>query len=236
MKLAQMGISAITFDLDDTLWPCAPVISSAERVFYRWFEEHCPVIAKAHSAAEIQQMRHALVHSQPELANDVTESRRRATRELLLRYQQDPALAEQALDAFWQERQKVECYAEVSDALQELSFHYRLGTLTNGNADLEAIGLDHLFDSTLYATLALPAKPAADMFERAAQELGVAPERILHVGDNAITDIGGARDAGCRTAWINRSDLVYPQDMPPADINITSLDELVALAPPLPGA
>ncbi|MEM7259627.1 MAG: HAD family hydrolase, partial [Pseudomonadota bacterium] len=146
-----------------------------------------------------------------------------------------PVLADEALRLFIEARQQVEFFPDVIDALQGLSFHYRLGALTNGNADLGAIGVGHLFDSALYATLRLPAKPAPDMFLLAASELGVATDRILHVGDNADTDIGGARAVGCKTAWINRFDESYPEDKPRADIDIKTLDDLIALAPPLPG-
>ncbi len=234
MNLTRMGITAITFDLDDTLWPCAPVISGAERVYYQWFVDNHPVIADAHSMDALRDMRRELLSEQPELVNDVTEWRLRATRALLQQHAVDPAHAEDAFDVFIKARQNVEFYPEVLSGLQELSFHYRLGSLTNGNADLEAIGVNHLFDTALYATLDLPAKPAPDMFMRAADELGVQPERILHVGDNAHTDITGAREAGCSTAWIRRGDEVYPEGVPRADIEISSLDDLIALAPDIP--
>jgi len=235
MNLSELGISAITFDLDDTLWPCDQVITAAEQVFYQWLKTHCPEITEAHTTESLRNKRRAVLDAQPELINDVTEWRRRGLNELLAEYKLDPSLADEALRVFIEARQRVEFFPEVMDALQSLSFHYRLGALTNGNANLEAIGVGHLFDSALYATLALPAKPAPDMFELAAQELGVSTDRILHVGDNADTDIRGAREAGCKTVWINRYGDTYPADMPRADIDIVDLNELVALAPPVPG-
>ena len=234
MNLTQMGIAAITFDLDDTLWACDPVINQAEHVYYQWLREHCPAACEMYTMDQLRERRRELLRSAPELSNDVSEWRLRATRELLEEFDTDPLLANDAFDSFLSARQQVEFYPDVLDALQELSFHYRLGSLTNGNADLKRIGVDHLFDSALYATLDLPAKPAPDMYKKACQELGVSPESILHVGDNAITDIEGARKAGCRTAWINRGALIYPDNIAPADINITTLDDLVALAPVIP--
>ena len=62
------------------------------------------------------------------------------------------------------------------------------------------------------------------------------PDRILHVGDNAETDVKGARSAGYKTAWINRYNDVYPADKPKADIEINSLDDLVAMTPPIHGS
>lgn len=234
MNLSQMGIAAITFDLDDTLWPCGPVIRQAESVYYDWLTVHCPAAVSACDERELRHKRLQLRERFPELQDDVSEWRIRATRELLEEFGTDQGLAEAAFEVFLDARQQVEFYSDVMPGLQDLSFHYRMGALTNGNADLQRIGVDHLFDTALYATLQLPAKPAPDMFLRACTELGVSPESVLHVGDNAYTDVEGARSVGCRTAWINRGTLVFPDDLEPADLNITSLSELVALAPDIP--
>ena len=231
MNLLEHGIKAITFDLDDTLWPCDAVIRHAEQAYLNWFDEHYPVVTRNHDMASLRERRRALLQEFPELANDVTEWRLLGTRQLLEEYGIDSAEAERAMDTFLHARQAVDFYDDVMDGLQDLSLHFRLGALTNGNADLERIGAGHLFDSVQYATLALPAKPAPDMFLKAFDELGVQPESVLHVGDNPVTDIEGARRLGCKTAWINRGTLVYPADAEPADINIATLHDLVRLLP-----
>ena len=231
MNLVEQGIKAITFDLDDTLWPCDTVIRHAEQAYHAWFQQHYPVVTQSNDMAGLREKRRALLQEFPELVNDVTEWRLLGTRRLLEEHGFDGSAAAQAMDVFLHARQAVEFYDDVMDGLQDLSLHFRLGALTNGNADLERIGAGHLFDSVQYATLQLPAKPAPDMFLKAFAELGVQPESVLHVGDNPITDIEGARKLGCKTAWIDRGTLVYPQDAEPADINITSLYDLVALAP-----
>jgi len=41
--------------------------------------------------------------------------------------------------------------------------------------------------------------------------LGVAPGEILHVGDDPVLDVAGAREAGLRTAWINRERVAWPE-------------------------
>ena len=42
-----MKISAITLDLDDTLWPIAPVMERADLALQQWFEQNCPEVAAA---------------------------------------------------------------------------------------------------------------------------------------------------------------------------------------------
>lgn len=231
MNLIDQGIAAITFDLDDTLWPCDTVISYAEQAYLSWFEEHYPVVTRSNDMSSLRDKRRALLQEFPELVNDVTQWRLLGTRRLLEEHGIDPSFAEQAMETFLHARQAVEFYDDVMGGLQDLSLHFRLGALTNGNADLERIGASHLFDSVQYATLELPAKPAPDMFLKAFEELGVQPEAVLHVGDNPVTDIQGARNLGCKTAWIDRGTLEYPTEAEPADLNITSLHDLVKLLP-----
>ncbi len=231
IDLQSMGITAITFDLDDTLWPCAPVITAAEQTYYDWISQRFPQLADKHSLSDIIDLRRSMLALRPELKNDVTVLRQIATAELLEPYGATEADVNEAVRVCVEARQKVTFYDEVLTALQELSFHYRLGSITNGNADLSAIGVTHIFDIELAATLQLPAKPAPDMFIAAFEALGVSSERVLHVGDHPFNDVTAAKELGCRTAWITRYDDTYPDDLEPADLNITDLNALVQLAP-----
>jgi HAD superfamily hydrolase (TIGR01549 family) len=47
-------------------------------------------------------------------------------------------------------------------------------------------------------------KPHRSIFELLSARMGVAPERILYVGDSLLADVTGSRNAGMRAAWINR--------------------------------
>ena len=235
ISLAELGIVAITFDLDDTLWPCAPVIQAAEQVYFDWIDKRFPEITSQYSLADMIAMRRSILDSEPLLKNDVTELRRRATVALMQPFGASEEDMAEAMRVCIDARQQITFYDEVLTALQQLSFHYRLGSITNGNASLEAIGVGHLFDVELAATMELPAKPAADMFLSACKVLGTQPERVLHVGDHPQNDVAAARMVGCKTAWINRTDEIYPEDAVPADLSIVNLNELVKLAPPIPG-
>ncbi len=229
-QLSELGITAITFDLDDTLWPCAPVIAAAERVYYEWIEKHYPKVAQRYDLHDMTTMRRQLLADEPELMNDVTELRRRATVDLLQPQGAGDAEINEVMRVCIEARQLVSLYDEVESALQQLTFSYRLGSITNGNADLQSIGIGHLFDVELASTMTLPAKPDPAMFEKAFAALGVSAERVLHVGDHPENDVLAAKNAGCKTAWINRDQMIYPEGVPAADINIVNLNELVALA------
>ena len=221
------GIKAITFDLDDTLWPCAPAVAGAERAYLEWIERHYPTVLKQHDSAQILSLRRSLLATEPDLINDVTELRKRATQDLLIPFGASESDISECLRVCIAERQKVSLYDDVPDALEQLASSYRLGSITNGNADLGVVGILHHFDIELAATMALPAKPSPDMFNRACEALEVVPECVLHVGDNPQTDVAAAWEMGMRTAWMNRSDEEYPTDVAEPDVVIKDMNELL---------
>jgi FMN phosphatase YigB (HAD superfamily) len=67
---------AILFDLDDTLWPIAPVILQAEESVYAWLREHAPRVAERFSIDSLRQARLALLARQPEFHLDLGKLRR----------------------------------------------------------------------------------------------------------------------------------------------------------------
>jgi HAD superfamily hydrolase (TIGR01509 family) len=47
-------------------------------------------------------------------------------------------------------------------------------------------------------------KPRPEIFEAAAEALGLSPREILHVGDSLEADVAGAASIGMRTVWLTR--------------------------------
>jgi 2-haloacid dehalogenase len=60
------------------------------------------------------------------------------------------------------------------------------------------------FDDRVTAEDCRAYKPSDTVFEQALEHIGVPPERILHVAFGFKYDIGPAKRAGMRTAWVNR--------------------------------
>jgi putative hydrolase of the HAD superfamily len=83
-----------------------------------------------------------------------------------------------------------------------------------------------LFHGVVTAVDAGAAKPAMPIFEVAIDTAGVAAHEILHVGDHPETDIHGARQAGLRTAWINRNGDDWPEQIDAPDAIVTTMTEL----------
>lgn len=222
-----MAIDLITFDLDDTLWPCMPVIRAAEHSLYDWLGRHAPGIVAQHDIDSLRSHRLDLARRRPALAHDVTALRQVQLQLLMDEHGHAPELAVRAAAHFRAERNRVEPYPDVPDALTRLGRRYRLVSLTNGNAQLEHTPLAGCFDHSLDAGQVGAAKPDPTMFIAACDWAGVSPQRSLHVGDDPLRDIAAARALGMQTAWINRDGADWPVDQPPADL---TFDSLVGLA------
>lgn len=195
---------ALLFDLDDTLWPIGPVIAAAEESWHAWLAEHAPRVAQAFSVAELRVRRMALLERRPELIADLYQLRREALAEVFAELGEDPAHIEGSMRHFAVQRNLVVPYADVLPALPLLQGMLRLGVITNGNADLEVIGMDHHFEYALSSSRFGRAKPDPAIFHAACAAMGVAPQDAVYVGDDLRLDVQGAQAAGLRAVWMNR--------------------------------
>jgi len=84
----------------------------------------------------------------------------------------------------------------------------RLGIISNWDERLRPLlarlELKQFFDSQIISCEVGATKPAAQLFQRAAAELGLRPGELLHVGDHHEFDVLGARGAGVHGLQIER--------------------------------
>lgn len=223
-------IRAISLDLDDTLWPIWPVIQRAENALTHWLNDHAPMtsalFANPHARHEI---REHVIKTHPDLVHDLKAIRLEAIRLALYRAGEDPLMAERAFEVFFAERQRVVFYADALPALAWLAQRYPLVSLSNGNADLARVGLSGYFKAAVCAAECGFGKPDVRIFHIAADALGVAPEEVLHVGDDASTDVLGGLAAGMQTVWVNRSEELWPYDTVHPHDTVSQLNELCDL-------
>lgn len=223
-----MAIHLVTFDLDDTLWECQSVISAAEQVFYRWLDQNYPRVTKRLSPEALIHHRRNYFKQWPELSHDVTSMRKRWLGLLAGEFDYPHDLVDPAFQIFWEHRNAVTLFDDASDLLPELKQRYTVGAITNGNADVHYIGVGHLFDFVVNAADAGAAKPSPVIFNRALEHAGISADYAVHVGDDPITDVRGANEAGMRTVWFNPEGAPWPSGRRP-DAEIASLPELSAV-------
>ena len=219
-------IKAITLDLDDTLWPVWPTIARAEVVLQDWLVLHAPQTALLCENAELKKSIRAEVNQRHlDKAHDLSFLRREAIRESLLRAGDAPHLAEDAFDVFFAARQDVTLYDGVQDALARLAARYPLVGLSNGNADVFRTAAGPYFKTAVSAREFGVAKPDVRIFHAAAAELNLPAEAVLHLGDDATTDVWGAMNAGMQTAWVNTQGHAWPHPLA-QPLTVTHLADL----------
>jgi len=143
-------IKAISLDLDDTLWPIWPTIEKAEKMLHNWLVEYAPMAAALFSSpSALREIRDYMAANRPELKNDLSAVRRESIRLALYRAGENPLLAEQAFEVFFAERQRVTLYDDAHSSLQFLAARFPLVSLSNGNADLERVGIAPSFRAAI---------------------------------------------------------------------------------------
>jgi putative hydrolase of the HAD superfamily len=222
-------IKAISLDLDDTLWPIWPTIERAEKVLHEWLVANAPMAAALFSSPPaLREIRDHVATNRPELKHDLSSVRRESIRLALYRAGENPLLAEPAFDAFFAERHHVTLFEDARPALEFLSARLPLVSVTNGNADLERVGVSSYFRAGISAREFGVGKPDSRIFHAAAGALNLTPHELLHVGDDATLDVLGALNAGMQAAWVNRAGHLWPHETH-ADVTVTHLLELCEL-------
>jgi putative hydrolase of the HAD superfamily len=220
------GIRTITLDLDDTLWEIAPVIRRAEHRLRAWLAEHYPRIVELHQPEDIMELRAQVLVEYADRAHDLTFVRCQVLARMGVAAGYGDAFVEEAFAVFDEERNTLELFPEVRVALEPLASRYTIVAVTNGNARLDRIGIDDLFDAFVSARSAGAAKPARPIFDAAVEVGGASAHETLHVGDHPEFDVDGARSAGLRAVWVNRNGAEWPGSLPSPDGIVRDLEEL----------
>jgi putative hydrolase of the HAD superfamily len=103
-------------------------------------------------------------------------------------------------------------YEETYRVLDRLKPQYQLLLLTNGSPQLQNTKLEitpeiaPYFDHIVISGAFGKGKPDPEIFHHALSKFGLTADEVLMVGDNLLTDIIGAEQAGIRSVWINREE------------------------------
>ena len=227
------GIRLITFDLDNTLWPVDEVIRRAEQRCVHWITENHPDLGI--TAARIRAIRDHLLGTREPYRHNFSALRRDAIRQAFREAgysdADTTAPAEEAFQVFMEARNEVVFFPGALEVLEALADTYALGALSNGNADLDRIGIGELFAFHHSAESVGRRKPEPDMFHAALKSARVAPEKALHVGDHPVEDVDAARRHGFHAIWANLLNADWPAELEEHPHRIHNLHELTELLP-----
>ncbi|WP_034295351.1 HAD family hydrolase [Herbaspirillum sp. RV1423] len=218
-------IHAVLFDLDDTLWAVEPVLRQAETRLYDWLGRHAPGVVRRETIDSLRARRQTLAQTDPTYKINLWALRHAALTAVLAEHGEDPALADPAMEVFTIGRNAVTPFDDVVPALLQLKPRLKLGTVSNGFADLGRIGLAEHFEISIAAHQFGAAKPDPAIFHAACAALNVLPEQTVYVGDDLMLDVLGAQQAGLRAVWMNRFKRELPDHVRP-DAVCADLSEL----------
>ena len=85
-----------------------------------------------------------------------------------------------------------------------------MGVLTNGNADIKRLGIDHYFSFSFSAEELNDSKPSATHFKKAMEHTSEKAAAICHIGDHTECDVEGALNVGCKAIWYNELNNEWP--------------------------
>ncbi|BGI50867.1 MAG: 5-amino-6-(5-phospho-D-ribitylamino)uracil phosphatase YigB [Arsenophonus endosymbiont of Ceratovacuna japonica] len=228
------SISAITFDLDDTLYNNKPVIDKTEQnllSFIRYYDNRFNNL----QLNDLKNYQKLIINKYPEIYHNVTQWRWLAMKTLLDHYGYNQTKSSDGANAimnnFYYWRSQIIVPKLTHQILSILYKKIPLAVITNGNANPYACGLGNYFQFILKAGTDGRAKPYTDMFYLAAKKFNIVLDNVLHVGDNLITDIQGALYSGMQACWINTNnnllDINKNNILP--HIEITNLASLIKL-------
>lgn len=223
-------MKALIFDLDDTLWPIAPVIVAAEAKLHDWMAQEAPAVVERYSIEDLRLRRQALVETDARFSYDLWALRHTLLAQVFDELGVDVNKADHAMQVFARERSRVTMFADVMPALNQLRERFVLASISNGFADLQTIGLDQHFSVSLAAHQFGCAKPDPRIFLAMLEHLKLEPAECMYIGDDLRIDVQGSQQVGMRAAWVNRQAIAL-EDAPYAgikpDLVVRNLQELV---------
>lgn len=217
-----MPIKLVTFDLDDTLWDSGLVIRAAEVEMRAWIAINAPLMADTFDSARQREIRERVMAEDPKIIHNLSELRRRVIEGAMLACgysnEESLGLSHHAFSVFFEARQKVVLFEGTLPMLESLQRNFVLGALSNGNADLERVGLDRFFSFHFSAESIGVGKPAPDMFNAAMAWAKALPAESVHVGDHPEHDMLGAARLGIHTIWFNTRNFDALDEVTPSRI------------------
>lgn len=214
-----MNVDAICFDLDETLYD------------YLRYAKSGLDSAGDYLEAETGHRFHAELYD-IYFEDEITEG----TFDVLIdRYDLDPELTSELVEAFHNATDPLEPYPETEPVLSQLTETHKLGLITDGrggHAKLHRLGLEEYFETVVVTPTIGRSKHDPVVFERALSRLSESPEDAMYVGDDPRVDFRVPNELGMTTVRLRQGRYAHLEpndDDAVPDQEIQYLDGLLAL-------
>lgn len=189
------NIKAVAFDIDGTLYPAWKLFFRMTFYFFRHaiFYLHYGLVRKQLRKMEVAS---DFYETQAQLMAARMKKTVPQTREMLSQ------IAYDGLAPFFEKIKPYENIEETFKLFKESGL--KIGILSDFPPDQKGDiwGCLKYVDVSISSEETGALKPSAHPFEVLSKKLDVPPEQILYVGNNLKYDVGGARSAGMKTAYI----------------------------------
>lgn len=225
MSGPPFAVSHVFFDIDGTLVDYVPAIRAgleaiAAEVAGRTGRSDV-------TADELWAIRNEVAADPAWREQSLNALRRESFRRVLVAYEIAADALDDVHDRYYLARdQAMTVFPEVESALIALRDRgLTLVAASNGNVQLDALGLAGYFAGAHYAEHLGVRKPDPDFFARAVERAGASAAASLAVGDRLDNDYTPARAAGLHAVLVDRANRVEDT----AVIRVRALSELEAL-------
>jgi putative hydrolase of the HAD superfamily len=219
-------LSAIIFDLDDTLFPERSFVLGGFEAAAKHAASLAPIDAQLLLAQLHQLFENGVRGNTFQIALDLLG-------------QHNHALEQAMVAAYRNHAPQIKAFPEVTPTLSRLHGKYQIGLVSDGflsvqQRKFQALGLADFFDTVVFSDEFGRDhwKPSTKPFEVALERLMLnRADRAVYVADNVTKDFWGARRLGIHTIRIRRESGEYaaaqaPSDAHQPDLEICDLTEL----------
>lgn len=245
MPLEASRIRAILFDYGNTIIPFArPQMDACDNALREAMEENFGPVDR-NRLRELRDADRLAPYNNGYRENDLTEIVIALVRRL---FDRDPTPEQTAV----LRRARYEAVVAAIEAppyaagvLAELGKRYRLALVSNYpdaeaiRASLRRTGLARFFESVVISGEVGFVKPHPRPFEVCLEQLSLSPSDAVHVGDNWLADVQGAKRLGLQMIWTRQYEPIDSFEVKPGDhqpdLTIQHLTELTGIFGPRSG-
>ena len=200
------GIKAISFDGDGTLWDFEKVMVHSLNEVLKELERIDPETASLLSIEKMIGVRNDVAAKYRGRIIDLERIRLMSFQESLKAVNRpNDDLAIRLNEVYLKHRfEDMELFEDVLPTLEWLRKRYTIGLISNGNSFPDRLGLENIFQFTIFPKDLGVEKPDPRIFHHGLKVAGCSADEMLHVGDSINDDIRGAVNAGIKGVWLNR--------------------------------
>jgi 2-haloalkanoic acid dehalogenase type II len=201
-----IGIKAVSFDVDGTLWDFEGVMRRSLHYVLKELRKSDLTAARMLTVEKMIEIRDKVANELKGKVIDLEKVRLEAFRRTLREVgRPNDALASHLNEVFFKHRfEDVKLFDDTIPTLKTLQSKYTIGLVSNSTGCPQQGGLKSIFKFLVFSRDCGVEKPDARIFQIALEKVGCSSGQFLHVGDSLQYDVLGASKAGIKCVWLNR--------------------------------